>query len=403
MASPVDTSVKFYRQDFPGAPTLNGVAGSLVGLYTACLCTGFGLRTAVSITVSGGMATVTLDSDAKNPNLLHSVILVDGVTGGMADLNGEQKVTAATLATLQFATAVADGAATGTITVKTAPAGWEARFTGTNKAVYRSLSPESLGMHLWVNDADTTGCNVRGFEDMTDVDAGTGPFPTATESPAGWYWGKSSAANATANRWALFSNHRAVYSAPQMSSGANATYISSPLYAFGDMRAHLSVDAFSALITGSATAVNAVPSAGSLTGYVATANNARAPRARTGVGAAVAAYLYPSTVSGVSSYSGNDAALGVYPPPDGKLRFVPIMVNEVAAIGASTVLRGEVPGVWHVPQTELYKYFAPGDIVHVTAGELAGRRLYVLYAGAYSSDTSGAVAGRIFVDITGPW
>lgn len=46
MASPVDTSVKFYREDFPGAPVLNGVAGSLIALLDACLCTGFGLRSA---------------------------------------------------------------------------------------------------------------------------------------------------------------------------------------------------------------------------------------------------------------------------------------------------------------------------------------------------------------------
>ena len=44
MASPVDTTVKFYREDFPGAPVLNGVAGSLIDLLDACLCTGFGLR-----------------------------------------------------------------------------------------------------------------------------------------------------------------------------------------------------------------------------------------------------------------------------------------------------------------------------------------------------------------------
>ena len=187
MASPVDTSVKFYREDFPGAPVLNGVAGAAIGLLDACLVTGFGLRTATSVVVSGGVATVTLSSDAKNPALLYSVVLVEGVTGGMTDLNGEQRVIAANTTTLQFATAVADGTATGTITVKTAPAGWEKRFTGTNKAAYRSLAPESLGMHLWVNDAGTTTCNVRGFETMSDVDSGTGHFPTVAESSTGGF------------------------------------------------------------------------------------------------------------------------------------------------------------------------------------------------------------------------
>ena len=66
MASPVDTSVKFFNENLPDAPVLNGVAGSLIGLLTACMVTGFGLRTAVSLVVSGGVATLTLANEAKN-------------------------------------------------------------------------------------------------------------------------------------------------------------------------------------------------------------------------------------------------------------------------------------------------------------------------------------------------
>ena len=68
MASPVDTSAKFFNENLPDAPVLNGVAGSLIGLLTACLVTGFGLRTAVSLVVSGGVATLTLADEAKNAN-----------------------------------------------------------------------------------------------------------------------------------------------------------------------------------------------------------------------------------------------------------------------------------------------------------------------------------------------
>jgi len=133
MASPVDTSVKFVTETMPGAPVLSGTPGALISLLDALLVTGFGLRTATSVVVAGGVATVTLSSNALNANLLHSVILVDGVAAPMADLNGEQRVTAASTTTLQFATAVADGTATGTITVKSAPAGWEKLYSGTNK------------------------------------------------------------------------------------------------------------------------------------------------------------------------------------------------------------------------------------------------------------------------------
>ena len=159
MASPVDTTVKFYCEDFPGAPVLNGVAGSLIGLLEACLCTGFGLRSATSLVVAGGVATLTLDSDVKNGNLLNSVILVGN--SSIAALNGEQRVTWASSTELKFATAAADGTASGSITVKTAPAGWEKKFSDTNKAVFKSLATEANTSYLWVSDTGTTNANVR--------------------------------------------------------------------------------------------------------------------------------------------------------------------------------------------------------------------------------------------------
>ena len=222
MASPVDTSVKFFNENLPDAPVLNGVAGSLIGLLTACLVTGFGLRTAVSLVVSGGVATLTLANEAKNANRLHTVVLVEGVTGALTALNGEQKITFASPTELKFATAAADGTATGAITVKTAPAGWEKKFPGTNTAGFKSLDPASLGMHLWVNDSTTLDAKVRGFENMSGVDTGTGPFPTLVELASGGFWSKSSAANAVANRWDLFADSRLFYYCPVSSSGATS-------------------------------------------------------------------------------------------------------------------------------------------------------------------------------------
>ena len=199
MASPVDTSVKFFNENLPDAPVLNGVAGSLIDLLTACLVTGFGLRAAVSLVVSGGVATLTLANEAKNANRLHTVVLVEGVTGALTALNGEQKITFASPTELKFATAAADGTATGAITVKTAPAGWEKKFPGTNTAGFKSLELESLGSCLWVNDVGTLDANVRLYETMTGVDSGTGPAPTVVESAAGAFWMKSTAANTNAN------------------------------------------------------------------------------------------------------------------------------------------------------------------------------------------------------------
>lgn len=396
MASPVDTSVKFYREDFPGAPVLNGVAGSLIGLLDACLCTGFGLRSATSLVVAGGVATLTLASDVKNGNLLNSVILVAG--SSIAALNGEQRVTAVSSTELKFATAAADGTASGSITVKTAPAGWEKKFSGTNKAVFRSLSPESLGMHLWVDDAGSTHCKVRGFESMADVDTGTGPFPTTPQSATGGSWIKSYASGA---RWDLFADARAFIYAPVPSSGNQPTHIVQTQYFFGDFLPYRSGDAFAAVLFSSVsdTGSSAVYYGGALFGGQGAANGmCRFARSYSAVGSAVEAFGTP-TAGAPTQASGTDGYFGVFPTPtDGGLRLTQMQLTEVAAVGASNaVLRGALPGVFYAPQSGLGTYFQRGDTTTAT-----GRRLYTV---TVSSDVTnvGVQGGRGFVDITGPW
>ena len=402
MASPVDTSVKFFNEAMPGAPVLNGVAGSLIGVLDACLATGFGLRSATSLVVSGGVATLNLPSDVKNAALLHSVILVEGVTGALTALNGEQKVTFASEVHLRFATAAADGTAAGAITVKTAPAGWAKVFSGTNKAAYKSLDVQSLGMHLWVNDTSAAYANVRGFEAMASVDVGTGAFPTLAELATGGFWWKSASANGNAVRWGIFSDGRAFHFMPQTGSSANAAHIHCPSHFFGDFLANRSVDAYASCIT-SSFSVPGNSTQGSISSYASGANNARAPRSLSGLGSAVAMYPWSPGMVSINTYSGQDVTQGTYPPPDGRLRLVQPLLNEGSPNSAATVLRGAVPGVLHVPQTELYKSFSPGDTVTVTSGAIAGRVLYAVYSGGGNTDTLASIAGRAFVDITGPW
>ena len=57
-------SVKWFTSDMRGAPVVSGTAGTLIAMLDACLVTGFGVVTATSVTVSGGVATATLPSKA---------------------------------------------------------------------------------------------------------------------------------------------------------------------------------------------------------------------------------------------------------------------------------------------------------------------------------------------------
>ena len=122
MASIVDTSVKHACSSMAGAPVINGTAGSLIAALKAFLVTGWGTKAVDSAAISNGVCRLTF-ATGKSAAEIYSVIALSGASP--AALNGEQRVTAASTTTLQFATAVADGTATGTITIKSAPVGWE--------------------------------------------------------------------------------------------------------------------------------------------------------------------------------------------------------------------------------------------------------------------------------------
>ena len=396
MASPVDTSVKFVTETMPGAPVLSGTPGALISLLDALLVTGFGLRTATSVVVAGGVATVTLSSNALNANLLHSVILVDGVAAPMADLNGEQRVTAASTTTLQFATAVADGTATGTITVKSAPAGWEKLYSGTNKAVYRSTHVQSAKHCLRVDDAGTTTARVVGYETMTDADTGVGPFPTEAQMSGGGYVHKSSSADTTAVGYAFAADPRIVYWCPMPGTvwGSDGGYTSANVRGFGDPIALApGDDAWATLLSSVGSTFNDYSSlsggGGELAGALVMA------RALSGIGGAVVASAKPYVGSRVSRSGYDSEALGVAPSPvDGSLRLSRMYVGE--GTGNQITPRAEVPGVWYLPYNNASSLLQRGTIVQGADG----RKLLAIVTGAGINTTA---RGAALIDITGPW
>ena len=400
MASPVDTSVKFMTETMPGAPVLNGTAGTLISVLDALLVTGFGLRTATSVTVAGGVATVTLASNALNANLLHSVILVDGVAAPMADLNGEQRVTAASSTTLQFATAVADGTATGTITVKSAPAGWEKLYTGTNKAVYRSTHVQSAKHCLRVDDTGTMSARVIGYETMTDVDTGVGPFPTAAQMSGGGYWWKSIDATATARGYFFAADPRMLLAAPR-ASGVGAA-LSANVRGFGDPIALApSGDAWATALSYAGSNNSSGFDYGAFSGTSSastTIGGAAFPRAFSGLGAAV--LCRPVNEAGQPYEISGRHAAGLGPGPssiDGQIKLARVMMAEQTTYSAP---RCVIPGVFCVPQLVADGTFLPSTVID-GSGALTGRKLLSVAAGGAASSATNI--GVAFIDITGPW
>ena len=391
MTSPVDTSVKLAWSGMANAPVLNGQAGSLLGILDAVLVTGFDIKPLTGLTVSGGIATATFAG--QHSAQADSVILIEGVTGALAGLNGEQKVTARPTAdTLTFATTEADGSAGGAITLKMAPAGWAKPFTNGNTAVYTSTDPLSLGMFLRVDDS-SINVRVTGYENMGDADTGTGPFPSASMVSGGGYWNKSSKAGATAVPWVLAADSRMLLLWMAAYVPTNSSYNSGCVYAFGDLIAlRPGGDAWAAILSCD------IATATSQGGVEMCAPKAAVPRIFSGLGSSVWHYSCPYTGSNSNSVSGNDSTLGAFPNNiSGEMYFS----RRFIASGTTNPPRADLPGLYTVPQSGLLSYFKTGDTV-AAAGTLQGRNLFALISPQY---TTWAAANQCvaFIDQTGPW
>lgn len=379
MASPVDTSVKHMLSSMTGAPTLNGVAGALIDVLDAFLVDGWGSQTASGVVIADGVATVTLPS--AFPATVDSVVLVAGATP--SGLNGEQKVTGVGPGNvLTFDTEESDGSATGTITVKMAPCGWSKVYSGTNKAVYRSndVQAHGGGMYLRVDDSSTTTPRVVGYESMSDVDTGTGPFPTAAQVSGGGYWYKS-AAGATARGYALFGDSRTFYIALGPGYPNNNLHV---LRGFGDGTARRPTgDAYAVFLCANTTSSN--DSLGVLD--VGNVSNTWTPRPYTGLGTAQAGRCLPFV--GGQNLSGADPILSSFPNPvDGSL----ILSKRYWSTTINQPPRFDFPGILSVPQSGLAAAFGAVSTVPGT-GDLAGRTLMVV-----PNESGGFV-----MDVTGPW
>lgn len=390
-------AVKWFSSDMRGAPTISGTAGSRIAALDACLITGFGAVTATGITVSGGIATATLPSGQTFAQ--HAVVLVRGATPSA--LNGEARVLTTSSTQITFATTAADGAASGTIEIRYAPVGgWDKVFTSTNTAVYRSADVTGPRHYLRVDDTDTTAARVRGYESMTDVDTGTGPFPTDAIMTGGGYWWGSSVASSAAVRWKLFADGRVLLLAIAPYSYNSAVNIAALLRGFGDPIAlRPGGDNWCTFLSAGGSAISSSPQGSLDGGYPVASSSAglsAAARAWQGLGGAVE--VRPVPLTGGTSASGADAALGAFPSEiDGELKISPMLLAEA---GTGKPHRARVPGVWHISQTGAYGPLGDGNLL-AGAGDLAGRTL--MCVATASSSVSHPANAVYLVDITGPW
>ena len=404
MTSPVDTSVKHFLHTMSGAPVLNGTAGSLVALLDAVLVTGFDTKSLTSLVVASGVATASFTG--THSSTVDSVVVIAGVTGGpsgFAGLNGEQKITGRPNATsATFATTLPDGTYTGSITMKMAPAGWSKPFSGTNKAVFRSVDVQahSGGMFLRVDDAAATTARVTGYEAMTEVDTGTGPFPTTAQINGGGYWPKSINANATAVGYAVVADPRFFFIHVMPAMSGNVGFQIGTTRGFGDLISRRpSGDAFAVGLNYSTNAGASSQLDASFDHQRATTQTALA-RAHSGLGSSVL-HACPPYIGGSSSMSGQDNWLG---PGPSEITGELFLSRAYIAVAVSQPPRADVPGLLSIPQSAVADKIKFGDRVP-GSGAMVGRNLLAVNGAisGFSSAAGSGAAGVTLFDITGPW
>lgn len=391
----MSTTVKHFHSAMTGAPTLSGTAGSLIAVLDACLKDGFGLKTADSVVVSGGIATVNISSGHSFAEDV--IMLVSGATP--AGLNGEKRVLTTSTNTITFdATGISDQTATGTITAKLAPVGWEKPFSGTNLAAYRSTDVTGTRMYLRVDDTGTTEARVVCYESMTDVNTGVRASPSATQAAGGGYWPKANAANATARAWTLIADSRGFIL--HTHTHTTSPGVSGAVWAFGDFDSYKSGDPYACHLF--ASNVSCATTSG-LSYYSAEACSCTGvvscfvPRSFTGLGGSV-----PALHATESYFTGTVATAGVTPQaatpqyPNGPNNA--LITTRKLILEDGVGLRGVMRGLLVSPQG-LHARFNWLDKVDGQGG-LLGRKLLAIKCGGVAGTASQGVA---FVDITGPW
>ncbi len=237
--------------------------------------------------------------------------------------------------------------------------GWTKPFSDTNKAVYKQPAGTN-GFYLRVVDTGTTDQSprARGYETMSDVDTGTGPFPTvAQETGDGVIFSKSQ--YASNGQWRCITDGKIFYLGFLMQ-----TYVIWAWNIFGDFQSYLPGDQYNTVLMDS-TDFNVI-------GHLNTARKAYIPRSIAQTGGAVAAGktagydVYPSASLG----GGNGIS---YPTPGySGMLLSPIYLSDITP----AMVRGVLPGIWNILHDTTLPAFVHGDTFDGT-GNLLGRSFQI--------------------------
>jgi hypothetical protein len=374
-------SVRYYDSTMSGAPSLSNTAGSLISLLDGCLVDGFGsvnIDGTDGLVVTSNVATATVSAGHQFAMVGNTGPVIRIENASPSGLNGDWRVTVTSSTQFTFATSgISDQTATGTITAKRAPAGFEKAFSGTNKAAYRSLDIEGTQLYCRIDDTGTTNARICGYEAMSDVDTeavtGVGLFPTEAQLSGGGYALKAISGT---RDWMVVADSQ-WFTFMSVYDGTKITPVS-----FGDFISFVAADAFRCGVwsnnSGSTVEATGFGLCNSSTSKIALA------RSYLQTGTAILPFQYSHAKS--ASYIGQAGAS--YPNPGNN----ELVVASIDVWDSATIIRGQLPG--HYSPLHASASLTDMEIVNVSGRDMIVRRFNI-----GGSGNNGAVA----IDLTGPW
>lgn len=246
--------------------------------------------------------------------------------------------------------------------------GWTKPFSDTNKAVYRQ-PPGSNEFYLRVVDSGTAqeSARARGYEAMTDIDTGTGPFPTvAQKSGDGATFAKP--VSAGGYRWYCVSDGKIFYLAFSNSTSSSENVDTN---VFGDFHSFVPGDQYNTVL--------AEPD----NTYTVSGGSHYVARSGTQSGGAVAC----TRNNGYTYMAGNPVVgYGNVPYPDpltGGAALHPAFLDETYS-GSTRASRGYLPG-WWMPLYSTFQASAPAVGDTFSGGPTMPGRQFIVKQGGSSA------------------
>ena len=280
------------------------------------------------------------------------------------------------------------------------PAGWSIAFTATNMRDYKmsTVSP-ALGYTLDVNDNGPGAgtfkeARVRGFETITGIAAGTNPFPTTTQQPAGLFVRKSVSLDSVARPWLAIADERTFYLFMQTGDTAGS-YL---CWGFGEIYSYRLADKGRCILlarsteNSAATAPEPLPQTSSTIGTTGAAGTTTRYLARP-----FDQEIAPTNVTSILGDGSFGAAnsLDFTNASDNHVYVSQLRLSENSS-GSTGSLRGRIRGLWQ--WIHVGSVCADGD-TFTGSGDLAHRTFLVLKSTFSTAGSTGVLA----LEISSTW